>query len=241
MPGRGKESVANYGLDTLLENMKAMQDASSVTQSKSQRRLFGRERPVREILGGGHSADVLLWKKKHLSAGFLAGSTTMWILFAWIECHLVSLAALAALATLIFLFAWSNYAAILNRPPPPVPNVEVSDEAILDMVKLLRTQINRALSMLHNVAVGKDVKLFVKVALGLWLLSVLGGWFNFVTLLYLGVIFAHTVPAIYDKNEDAIDKYIQKLLDELQNRYKTVDVAFLSRIPNLSPKQKKRE
>ncbi|MBA0646215.1 hypothetical protein Goklo_014196, partial [Gossypium klotzschianum] len=44
-------------------------------------RLFGRERPVHHVLGGGKSADVFLWRNKKISAGVLGGATAIWVLF----------------------------------------------------------------------------------------------------------------------------------------------------------------
>ncbi|KAE8655204.1 Reticulon-like protein B3 [Hibiscus syriacus] len=41
-------------------------------------RLFGRERPVHHILGGGKPADVFLGRNKKISAGFLGGVTAIW-------------------------------------------------------------------------------------------------------------------------------------------------------------------
>ncbi|XP_039054266.1 uncharacterized protein LOC120196549 [Hibiscus syriacus] len=43
-------------------------------------RLFGRERPVHHILGGGKPADVFLGRNKKISAGFLGGVTAIWVL-----------------------------------------------------------------------------------------------------------------------------------------------------------------
>ncbi|KAH1080984.1 hypothetical protein J1N35_020745 [Gossypium stocksii] len=41
-------------------------------------RVFGRERPVHHVLGGGKSADLLLWRNKQISAGVLGGATAIW-------------------------------------------------------------------------------------------------------------------------------------------------------------------
>lgn len=194
-------------------------------------RLFGRKKPVHDMLGGGHSADVLLWRKKHLSAGFLAGSTVIWVLFEWIGYHFISLISLLLLVAVVTLFAWSNGAAFLNRVPPPVPKLELSDEAVLKIAKTVNIEINKMLAMLHEIVIGKDVKRFAKLVGVLSLLVLFGGWFHLLTLFYLAIVAAHTVPILYEKNEDTIDRFVQKALNELKNQYKKVDASMLSRIP----------
>lgn len=61
------------------------------------------------------AADVLLWRKKHLSAGFLVGATVVWLLFEWIGYHVISVISFLLLGFVVVLFAWSNGAAFLNR------------------------------------------------------------------------------------------------------------------------------
>ncbi|KAK4409642.1 Reticulon-like protein B14 [Sesamum angolense] len=42
----------------------------------SPKRLFGSEKPLHALLGGGKAADILLWRNKNLSAAILIGSTS---------------------------------------------------------------------------------------------------------------------------------------------------------------------
>lgn len=87
----------------------------------------------------------------------------------------------------------------------------------------LRKELNTVLAGVHDVALGKDVKLFLKVwtcfvfaqgcpmhapssftsvkfsnlqvIVGLWLLSVVGGWTSLLTLSFIGTCLSHL--AIY--------------------------------------------
>eukprot|EP00249_Psilotum_nudum_P005844 c19275_g1_i2 orf=271-702(+) len=114
MPETGDGDVAPTEIDAVLENLPAFSD-SAESSSRPRNRLFGRERPVHHLLGGGRAADVLLWRKKHVSGGILVGSTVLWVLFVWMGCYLLSTLSTAMLAILFFLSAWSNAAAFLHR------------------------------------------------------------------------------------------------------------------------------
>ena len=54
-------------------------------------RIFGREKPVHTIFGGGKPADIFLWRNKKISAGVLGGATAAWVLFELFEYHLLTL------------------------------------------------------------------------------------------------------------------------------------------------------
>ena len=63
----------------------------------------------------GIAADVLLWRKKHLSVGTIAGAFIIWLLFEWIGYHFVSVISFFLLMGIVLLFIWSYVADLLNR------------------------------------------------------------------------------------------------------------------------------
>ncbi|KAG6554822.1 hypothetical protein Mapa_003405 [Marchantia paleacea] len=83
------------------------------------------------------------------------------------------------------------------------------------------------------------LSLVSNVVAGLWVLSVIGGWFNFLTLAYIGVVASHTVPALYEKYEDEVDKYGKVAVEQANVQYKKIDALLLSKIPRAAPKDKK--
>jgi hypothetical protein len=60
-------------------------------------------------------ADVLLWRKKYLSIGFLVGATLAWILLEKTGYKLMSVVSNVTLFLVVILFVWSNLAVLLNR------------------------------------------------------------------------------------------------------------------------------
>ncbi|KAJ7006274.1 hypothetical protein NC653_005583 [Populus alba x Populus x berolinensis] len=77
-------------------------------------RLFGRQKPVHHLLGGGKSADVLLWRNKKISAGVLTGATAIWVLFEWLNYHLLSLICFALALGMLAQFVWINASGLMN-------------------------------------------------------------------------------------------------------------------------------
>ncbi|KAJ0700654.1 hypothetical protein HanOQP8_Chr10g0370581 [Helianthus annuus] len=132
-------------------------------------RLFGRERLVHKVLGGGKAADIFLWKDKKVSAGVLGFATVIWF-----------------------------------------PEVALPEDIVLGVASAIRTEINTSLAILRNIASGKDLKKFLAVIAGLWVLSILGSCWNFLTLLYTSFVLLHTVPYLYDRYEDKFDAYTEK-------------------------------
>lgn len=202
-------------------------------------RLFNRERSLHSIFGGGKAADTLLWKDKFMAGGILGVATIAYFVLEHSGYTLLSIFSNLLLITFAILFVWSNAAVFLNRSPPPLPDFHVSEEAANSLALALRVEINKVLAIVHDITLGKDFKLFLKVMVVLWGLSVVGGWFHFLTLVYLAIVVAHTIPVVYDTYEDQIELYAKRGYEEAQKQYKKVDETVLSKIFNAFPKLKK--
>lgn len=75
---------------------------------------------------------------------------------------------------------------LLNRPAPPLPELHLSEEKVNEVAAMIRTHVNTFLSVSQDIALGKDSRLFFKVAAYLWLISFVGGFTDFLTLGYIG-------------------------------------------------------
>eukprot|EP00250_Pteridium_aquilinum_P016317 c23047_g2_i1 orf=582-1328(-) len=229
-------SPASSILDSVVENLNKHLPQSSqahyMTGSSASTGFFGgRKRHVHDLLGGGHSADILLWRKKHLSAGFLVGATVVWFLFEWIGYHFISVVAFLLLGLVVGLFAWSSGAAFLNRAPPPVPRLQLSDEQVIYWAKTVKIQVNKALAILYEIVIAKDVKQFLKLVGVLSFLVLFGSWFHLLTLLYLVIVAAHTLPLLYENHGNSIDKSVDYIWRESERLLQIFDAKCLSRIP----------
>ncbi|KAM5572314.1 reticulon-like protein B2 [Rosa sericea] len=202
-------------------------------------RIFGREKPVHHVFGGGKLADIFLWRDKKLSGGILGGATVMWVLFELLEYHLLTLVAHLLIVAIAAFFLWSNALTFINKSPPKIPDIQIPEKPFLQIVSAITFEINRALVVIRDIASGKDLKQFLSVIAGLWIVSILGKSYNFLTLVYIATVLLFSVPVFYDKYEDKIDPLAEKAMFEIKKQYAVFDVKVLSKIPRGALKNKK--
>ncbi|ERM99266.1 hypothetical protein AMTRI_Chr02g254110 [Amborella trichopoda] len=231
----GVENLLNNVLETVGESIakkKTVPFAEEESSISSQfNRLFGREKPVHKVLGGGKSADVLLWRNKKISSSVLTGATLVWVLFEWLNYHFLSLVCFGLVLGMLILFLWSNASGMISRSPPEVPRITLPEELFVNVAVSAGAQVNLVLGFLQDVACGRNLKQFLIVAASLLALSVIGSWCNFITVLYLGFVAAHTLPVLYEKYDDQVDGFVYKVLNQLQHGYKKFDSRVLTKIP----------
>ncbi|KAF8379619.1 hypothetical protein HHK36_029060 [Tetracentron sinense] len=207
-------------------------EKSSPASVKSEiNRLFGRQQPVHKVLGGGKPADVFLWRNKKISASVLGGATALWVLFELLEYHLLTLVCHILILSLAILFLWSNATTFINKSPPHIPEVYLPEDPVLQIASALRIEINQCFAVLRDMASGRDLKKFLTVIAGLWILSIAGSCCNFLTLFYISFVLLHTVPVFYEKYEDQVDSFAEKAMAEIKKQYAVFDAKVLSKIP----------
>ncbi|CAL9210811.1 unnamed protein product [Musa hybrid cultivar] len=192
-------------------------------------------RSVHHALGGGAVADVLLWRHRNAAVLMAVGATTVWFLFERAGYSFLSVFANAILLLVLILFFWAKSALLLNRPLPPLPNLEISDEVVSKAADRARVWINRVLAIGHDITIRRDRKVFLQVILVLWFIAYIGRPFNFLTLVYIGVLLSITLPALYDKYQDHVDEKFGVAHDAVMKQY----VSILSRIRAQPTKEKK--
>ncbi|KAG8364232.1 hypothetical protein BUALT_Bualt19G0106800 [Buddleja alternifolia] len=190
-------------------------------------------------LGGDAVADVLLWRNCRRNAALLVGSTALWFLFERAGYSLLSFISNVLLLLVVILFFWAKSASLLNRPLPPLPNLEVSEETVIKAADEMRVWVNYTLSIAHGIAIGGNLRLFSQVATGLWAISYIGSFFNFLTLVYIGVLLSLSVPVLYEKYQNPIDDKLSVAYNIVRIQYRKIDDKILSRIPFSSNKDKK--
>ncbi|KAF5745591.1 reticulon-like protein B11 [Tripterygium wilfordii] len=194
---------------------------------------------VHQALGGGSVADVLLWKRWGGALLTLGSATTLWFLFERAGYNLLSFVANVLLLLVVILFVWAKSATLLNRPLPPIPNLEISEDTVAKASGVTRVYINYALSIAHDIAIERNFKLFLQVAICLWLGSYIGGLCNFLTLVYVGVLLSFSLPMLYDKYQDWIDERLCIVRRFIQTQYMKIDDTILKKFPMPLNKEKK--
>lgn len=202
-------------------------------------RIFGREKPIHHVLGGGKPADIFLWRDKKISAGVLGGVTAIWVLFDLLDYHLLTLVCHCLILMLAILFLWSNATTFINKSPPHIPEVCIPEELTVQIALSLRYYINSGFAALREIASGRDLKKFLAVIAGMWLLSFIGSCCNFLTLFYIAFVSLHTIPLLYEKYEDQVDSFAEKATSEFKKHYAVIHAKYISKIPVASYKGKK--
>ncbi|XP_057853250.1 reticulon-like protein B1 [Cryptomeria japonica] len=237
LPGHHSSSDSDSDDEKSKKKSEVSSAAASVTASVN--RLFGRQKPVHSLFGGGKSADVILWRNKQVSASVLVGATAIWFLFECMGYHLLTLICHLLILSITVTFLWSKGSAFINKQSADIPKVAFSEEMFQNVASAFRFEINRLFAVLHDVASGKDLKKFVVVVAGLWILSLIGSCTSFLTLFYVAFLIAHTVPLLYEKYEDQIESFAEKAWEEIKKQYRIFDIKVLSKIPRGPLKEKK--
>uniref|UniRef100_A0A6M2EFM4 Reticulon-like protein n=1 Tax=Populus davidiana TaxID=266767 RepID=A0A6M2EFM4_9ROSI len=194
---------------------------------------------VHQALGGGTVADVLLWKRWYASIGVLVSATTLWILFEKSGYNLLSFVANVLFLLVFILFFWAKSASLLNRPLPPLPNLEIPEEIVAKAAGAIHVYANYALSIARQIVIDRNLKVFLQLVSGLWVASYIGSLCNFLTLVYLGVLLILSVPLVYDKYQHPIDEKLCLANKIIQAQYMKIDDAILKKTPLPSNKEKK--
>lgn len=204
----------------------------SVDEVKSKiYRIFGRQKPLHKVFGGGKAADIFLWRDKKVTAGVVGVATAVWVLFELLEYHLLTLVCHLLILGLVLIFAWSHGSTFIKKSTPKIPEVVIPEDLVLGVAAAYTSEINRAFFVLREIALGRDLKKFLVVIAGLWIVSVLGNSFNFLSLLYLSFLLLHTVPVLYEKYDDQVDAFAEKAEAEIKKQYAVFNAKVLSKVP----------
>jgi hypothetical protein len=182
---------------------------------------------------------VLLWKNWRGGVTVLSSATTLWYLFERAGYNFLSFVANVILLLVMILFLWAKAANLLNRPLPPLPDLEISEETIAKLADVLQIWINRALSVAHDIAIERNLFLCLQVVGVLLTISYIGSLFNFLTLIYICVLLSLSLPVLYDKYQDRIDEKIHVIHGVIHPHYQKIWNIVLSIIPKRTNKEKK--
>ncbi|KAK6158348.1 hypothetical protein DH2020_005662 [Rehmannia glutinosa] len=165
-----KKGEANL-MDQISDKIHGRDSSSSSSDSEDEKkpslkakvnRLFGREKPVHGVFGGGKRLTrPAMMDVNEVSGGVLGGATAIWVLFGVLEYHLLTLVCHGLMLGLVILFLWSNASTFIKKTPPRIPEISIPKEPVLDFASALRIQINRAFATLRDIASGKDLKKFL--------------------------------------------------------------------------------
>ncbi|MED6144957.1 hypothetical protein PIB30_020429 [Stylosanthes scabra] len=183
-------------------------------------------------------ADILLWKRWQLSVGVIVVASIAWFLVDWTNLPFLTICSDVLLILIVLMFLRANFAALRNKQPPTIPELVVSEEMVNSVAASFRVKINNLLLIAHDITIGKDFRIFFKVVACLWLLSVIGSIFSFFTLAYFGTLLMFTIPPLYSKYGNYVDKCCGIINHQFSKHYRIVDENVFNRLPHNIPKDK---
>ncbi|OMO57416.1 Reticulon [Corchorus capsularis] len=202
-------------------------------------KLFGRERPMRDILGGGRVADILLWKNRNVSAALLIGVAIIWFLFEVVEYNFVTLFCHITITAMLVIFIWCICARHFGWDTPKIPKLLADERAFNEVVSNLLWRLNQFLKNFLRIAGGEEPVHFFLVIISLYILSVIGSYFDFVNLLFIGFLFLETMPYLYMQYEKEVDYHAAQMTRKMNKMYRRFDSRVLNKIPRGPKKEKK--
>ncbi|KAJ9676937.1 hypothetical protein PVL29_022101 [Vitis rotundifolia] len=202
-------------------------------------KLFGRQRPIHDVLGGGTVADVLLWRNKIASAALLIGSAVIWFLFEVVEYNFVPLLCQILITAMLVVFIWSTASEHFKWPTFEIPEIILDEQAFNLAASILHARLNQFLSIFVNIARGKDLPLFFVALVSLWILSVLGNYCSFCKLLFVGLLFLETLPFLYERYEEDVDYHAIIMHQQIKKKFSELDSSLFNKIPRGPVKEKK--
>ncbi|KAL5196528.1 hypothetical protein ABZP36_000040 [Zizania latifolia] len=235
------ENIMSSIIDTIADNLPKQKSVRFEEGSVSDqaKKLFGGQKSVHHFLGGGKSADVLLWRNKKISSSVLAVATAVWVFFEWLDYHFLTIACFVLVLGMVVQFAWSTFAGMLNGSSTKVPRVELPDELFANIGTTVGAQVNKFLGSLQDVSCGRNLKQFLLVITGFFATAIIGSWCNLLTVIYIGFVCSHTLPVLYERHRDQVDEFLYNTFGLLQNQYQKLDKGVLSKVPKGIIKLKK--
>lgn len=194
-------------------------------------KLFGRERPLHDALGGHRAADIILWRNKKVSASILAAATAAWALFEVAEYHFLTLVCYIAILGMLIFFIWTNASAFMNLPVPRIPENVLSERTTRQVILALHSRLSWFVYRLYDIACGKNFKMFILTVVSLYIASVIASCFSSLTLLYLVVLCTMTLPVLYQQYESDIDHMVSRGVHDLRSQFAEMDSGVLRKIP----------
>ncbi|XP_077215432.1 reticulon-like protein B13 [Tasmannia lanceolata] len=174
--------------------------------------------------------DILLWRKKILSLSVLGLATATWLLIHVYDYTFLTVGSWFAMSILVISYVWANILALIGREVASMMAIELSEQSMLDAVVATRVLLDEAVHWLFLITVERELLAFAQVLAALWLLSLLGTYFDFVTLVYICVLLALTLTPIYVNYEVRIEECRERVKIERRKWYGILDDKILGRM-----------
>ncbi|RID47972.1 hypothetical protein BRARA_I04525 [Brassica rapa] len=163
--------------------------------------------------------DIYLWRRKKLAFSVLLVSTATWVLINIYGFSSITIVSWAAMAIVSMGFLWGSLLRLLSKVEPDLSGLEVSDEFVAEMARSCRKLMEEMVGWMFTVGAESEWFVFAKTILGFWILSRIGNLLDFHTFLFIGLVIGLTVPKLWEKHGDRLQKLSRNLKDRSNEAY----------------------
>ncbi|XP_021908386.1 reticulon-like protein B13 [Carica papaya] len=185
--------------------------------------------------------DAIIWRRKKVAFTVLVVSTATWILLDVYQFNFLTVVSWLYMSIVILLFLWGNIRRLLGKEEQKLSRLELSEQFDIEFANYCRELIEDTIRWMFWVSAEREWFLFVRTIVALWFVAYVGSFFDILTLFYLGVVVGMTVPAIYVKNEERINKGWEWMKAKSKRVYHMVDEKVIMNMKRKLVREHKKE
>ncbi|KAK8946510.1 Reticulon-like protein B16 [Platanthera zijinensis] len=170
------------------------------------------------------AADIILWKCWGVSVVIIVVATVAWLVFEKSGLSFLTISSDVLLILIILRFIWVNSAGMLNKSLSPLPELVLSEEMVNNAAASFRVKVNNMLLVAHDIAHGKDFRSFFQVVVFLWLFSVIGSFFSFATIAYIGMLLLICNNVLFSRFTHPCDRHCFSVNKSKSHEQRQMDV-----------------
>ncbi|XP_060942826.1 reticulon-4a isoform X2 [Limanda limanda] len=169
--------------------------------------------------------DLLYWRDVK-STGVVFGAALL-LLLSLTLCSIVSVCSYIGLALLSVTICFRIYKGILQaiqKSDEGHPfkvyldrDVALPEDIVHKYSDVALARMNKTICELRRLFLVEDLVDSIKFAVLMWILTYVGGLFNGLTLIILGLISVFSCPIIYEKHQVQVDHYVALVNDQFQS------------------------
>ncbi|KAF8405131.1 hypothetical protein HHK36_010029 [Tetracentron sinense] len=176
--------------------------------------------------------DIFLWRNRKLSLSVLLATTATWVLLEVYQFNFITVFSWVAMSIVAFMFLWGNMHRLLGKEAPSMSGLEISEQTAREIAYTIKGWIEEGERWMFRVSVEREWYVFAGVVVGMWILSLVGSMFDLLTLLYIGIVLGMTVPVIYEKYEEKLKGYVERMREQGRRWYAMADAKILRKMKN---------
>ncbi|ESR66187.1 hypothetical protein CICLE_v10007884mg [Citrus x clementina] len=210
---KAKDLLGYMPIVPLEEGIKRTVDSYSHLRAENQLKRVGPSK-ASVLLGSGRVADTLLWKDKKWTLTAVLILVAIYYIFIVPGYTIITAFSKLLLLMLIFLVIHSFLPEKIfgyTLEKIPASSFHLSDEKSLRLAHSVASSWNTSITVLKSLSKGTEWMLFLKAAISLLILSLLGA-ISLQSLFIKGIPLAFVIFYMYEKKEQEIDSIVLEAL-----------------------------